>query len=201
VDTGRFDVILVGANFLTHGVEPILKKARARGVATMAMKSMTLAQSNLDIRSLQGRETNARQACIKWLLASGLFDTVVIRMPSVEQVNEYLAVSGTTRLTPRDRGRLQAISAAISAKYCRPGCGACQAACPRGVAVPDVLRYKMYFEHYGEQKLAMREYRLVPASERASACGGCDGPCEGACPYGVRVRERLVEAHRQLSSV
>ena len=36
----RFDLILVGANFLTHGIEPVLKKARAKGVATIAMKTM-----------------------------------------------------------------------------------------------------------------------------------------------------------------
>jgi len=57
----------------------------------------------------------------------------------------------------------------------------------------------MYFEHYGEQKLAMQKYVQVPVSQRASACADCDAPCERACPYGVRVRERLAEAHRQLS--
>jgi predicted aldo/keto reductase-like oxidoreductase len=201
VDNSRFDVILVGANFLTHGVEPLLRKARAKGIATMAMKSMTLAQSNLNIKSLQGRETNARQACIKWILASNLFDTVVIRMPSVEQVDEYTAVSGTTRLAARDREHLELLGASIGTTYCRPGCSGCQGACPRGVPVPDVLRYKMYFEHYGQQKFAMQRYALVPASARASVCADCDAPCERACPYRVRVRERLVEAHGQLSFV
>jgi uncharacterized protein len=199
VDNGRFDVILIGANFLTHGVEPLLKKARAKGIATIAMKSMTLAQSSLNIKALQGRETSARQACLKWILASNLFDTVVIRMPNVEQVDEYTAVSGTTRLAPRDREHLELLEASIGTTYCRPGCSGCQGTCPRGVPVPDVLRYKMYFEHYGEQKFAMQRYALVPASARASVCADCDAPCERACPYGVRVRERLVEAHGQLS--
>jgi predicted aldo/keto reductase-like oxidoreductase len=200
IDNSRFDVILIGANFLTHGVEPLLRKARAKGIATMAMKSMTIMQSDLNVRSLQGRQTNARQACVKWILASDLFDTVVIRMPSFDKVDEYLAVSGTTKLAAADRRHLDIVSAAIGPVYCRPGCDGCLEACPRGVPVADVLRYKMYFENYREQKFAMQRYALVPAARHATGCAECDAPCERACPYGVRVRERLVEAHRQLKA-
>jgi predicted aldo/keto reductase-like oxidoreductase len=199
VDNNRFDVILIGANFLTYGVEPLLRRARAKGIATMAMKSMTLYKSDLNIRALQGRETNARQACIKWILASDLFDTVVIRMPNFEQVDEYLAVSGTARLGAEDRRHLEIVEASVGARYCRPGCSGCYGACPRDVPVWDVLRYKMYFENYRDEKRAIERYHEIPAVHRASACAGCDAPCERTCPYGVRVRERLVEAHAQLS--
>jgi predicted aldo/keto reductase-like oxidoreductase len=199
IDNNRFDVILIGANFLTHGVEPLLKKARAKGIATMAMKTMTIYKSDLNIRALQGKETNARQACIKWVLASDLFDTAVIRMPNFDTVAEYLAVSGTTRLTAEDRGYLDVVSASVGPRYCRPGCSGCYGTCPRDVPVADVLRYKMYFENYRDEKHAIERYAQIPPSRRASACAGCDAPCERACPYGVQVRERLVEAHRQLS--
>jgi ferredoxin len=64
--------------------------------------------------------------------------------------------------------------------------------------VADILRYKMYFEDYGEEKFAMQRYALVPAWTRAARCDACAAPCEGACPYGLRVRERLSEADRQL---
>ncbi|MBE3072285.1 MAG: hypothetical protein IMZ67_04860, partial [Acidobacteria bacterium] len=72
---------------------------------------------------------------------------------------------------------------------------------PANVPIADVLRYKMYFEHYGEEKFAMERYRLVPAAQRAFACAGCKAPCEAVCRYGVRVRERLVQAHEQLTWV
>src|SRR5450756_248296 len=60
IDNNRFDVILIGANFLTHGVEPLLNKARAKGVATIAMKTMTLYTSDLNTVSythLRAHET------------------------------------------------------------------------------------------------------------------------------------------------
>ena len=199
LDNKRFDVILIGANFLTHGIEPLLKKARAQGVATIAMKTMTIYKSDLNIRSLQNQQTNARQACVKWVLASDLFDTAVIRMRNYDQVDEYLSVSGTTSLTTQDQHYLDTLSAAIGRDYCRPGCGGCAEACPRGVPVADVLRYGMYFEHYGDQKFAMERYRMVPAAQRAGHCQGCDAPCEEHCPYGVRIRANLATAHEQLS--
>jgi predicted aldo/keto reductase-like oxidoreductase len=202
VDNDRFDVILAGANFLTKGVEPVLKRARAKGIATIAMKTMTIYKSDLNVRALQNRQTNARQAVIKWILASDLFDTMVVRMPNYDTVNEYLAVSGTTSLTSEDRAHLDLVAAAVSPVYCRPGCDGCHDACPRGVPVADILRYKMYFEHYGEQKLAIGKYRLVPAACRpATACEGCPAPCESACPYGLAIRQRLFEAHAQLTFV
>jgi hypothetical protein len=198
LDNDRFDLILIGANFLTHGAEPLLKKARAKGVGTIAMKTMTTYKSDLNVQALQNEQTNARQACLKWILASDLFDTLVVSMPNYDRVAEYLAVSGTTTLAARDRRYLETVAAEIGPRYCRPGCGACHGACPHGVPVADILRYKMYFEDYGEEKFAMQRYGLVPASARPSRCAGCEAPCEAACPYGLRVRDRLSEADRQL---
>jgi predicted aldo/keto reductase-like oxidoreductase len=198
LDNNRFDLILIGANFLTRGVEPLLKKARAKGVGTIAMKTMTTYKLDLNIQALQNEQTNARQACLKWILASDLFDTLVVSMPNYDRVAEYLAVSGTTSLTARDERYLATVEAAVGPRYCRPGCGACHDVCPRGVPVADILRYKMYFEDYGEEKFAMQRYGLVPASARPSRCAGCEAPCEAACPYGLRVRDRLSEADRQL---
>ncbi len=199
IDNGRFDVILVGSNFLTHGIEPLLKKARVKGVATIAMKTLTIYKSDLNIRALQNESTTARQACIKWILASELFDTMVVRMPNFDQANEYLAVSGTTRLTKRDHELLGILEEAISARYCRPGCDDCHGSCPREVPIWDILRYKMYFENYGEQKHAMAEYTQIPAPNSAACCAGCSAPCEAACRYRIPVRQLLMEAHTQLT--
>jgi predicted aldo/keto reductase-like oxidoreductase len=199
IDNQRFDVILIGANFLTHGVEPLLKKARARGVATIAMKTMTIYKSSLNIRALQNKDTNARQAVLKWILASDLFDTLVVRMPNFDQADEYLAVSGTSKLTPEDQEHLEIVEAAISEKYCRPGCNGCLGSCPRDVPIWDILRYKMYFENYGDQKYAMAKYRQIPISQNAASCSQCSAPCTAACRYHLPVRERLLEAHAQLT--
>ena len=135
LDNDRFDVILIGANFLTHGVEPLLKKARAKGVGTIAMKTMTTYKLDLNIPALQNEQTNARQACLKWILASDLFDTLVVSMPNYDRAAEYLAVSGTTSLTARDERYLDTVAAEVGpavlpARAAGPATRRARTACP-----------------------------------------------------------------------
>ena len=87
---------------------------------------------------------------------------------------------------------------AVRDQYCR-FCTTCERACPRGVAVADVMRYHMYFKYYGRQKDSMRLYRELPAKRSAVACRDCEAPCEGNCPFDRRIRAGLLEAHELLS--
>ncbi len=85
IDNDRFEVITLGANFVTYGVEPLLKKAKAKGIATVAMKTMTVFKSGANVRALMDQETNARQAVIKYILGSDLFDTMIIGIRNYDQ--------------------------------------------------------------------------------------------------------------------
>jgi len=199
IDNERFDVILLGANFLTHGLEPLLKKARAKGVATMAMKSMTIYKSDINIRGMVDSSTNVRQAVIKYVLASDLFDTMIISMGNYDQIHEYLSVSGTTNLDEADDETLETLSAITGTKYCRPGCDECYGSCPNDVLIWDVLRYKMYFENYGREKYAIERYRNLPQTQTPVVCADCTAPCEDACPHKLPVKELLNTAHQQLT--
>jgi predicted aldo/keto reductase-like oxidoreductase len=145
------------------------------------------------------KNTNARQAVIKYILSSDLFDTMIIGMRNYDQVNEYVAVSGYQGLDQGDEAMLSALKAQIDPIYCRPGCNRCYGSCPQNVPIWDILRYKMYFENYREERYAMEKYRRLPASRTAQACPGCNAPCETACIYRIPIRARLQEAHTQLS--
>jgi predicted aldo/keto reductase-like oxidoreductase len=57
----------------------------------------------------------------------------------------------------------------------------------------------MYFENYGDQKFAMERYARIPAASTAASCAGCGAPCEASCRYRLPVRNRLLEAHAQLT--
>jgi hypothetical protein len=65
--------------------------------------------------------------------------------------------------------------------------------------VAEVMRYQMYFAHYGREKEAMRLYGRLPSTATAAPCRACAGHCDDACPFGRAVREGLVAAHEQLS--
>ncbi len=199
VDNGRFEVILLGANFLTRGLEPLLAKAKAKGIATIAMKTMTIFKSDLNIPSLRDNQTNSRQAVIKHILSSDLFDTMIVGMGNITRINEYLAVSGATSMTNSDEKSLAVLREHISPVYCRPGCDGCYGSCKANVPVWDVLRYKMYFENYGREKYAIEKYMEISDENNANACIECKAPCEKDCQYNLPLRSRLIEAHSQLT--
>lgn len=199
IDNDRFEVITLGANFVTYGVEPLLKKAKAKGIATVAMKTMTVFKSGANVRALMDQETNARQAVIKYILGSDLFDTMIIGIRNYDQAAEYLAVSGYQGVDQEEAELLASLRTQIDHTYCRPGCNACYGSCPQNVPVWDILRYKMYFENYGDEKYAMECYARLPVSRTAAACVGCNAPCEKACVHNIAIRARLKEADSQLS--
>jgi predicted aldo/keto reductase-like oxidoreductase len=113
-------------------------------------------------------------------------------------VAEYLAVSGYQGVDEEEAELLASLRTEIDNIYCRPGCDACYGSCPQNVPVWDILRYKMYFENYGDEKYAMERYARLPVSRTVAACAGCDAPCEKACVHNIAIRARLQEADSQL---
>jgi len=62
----------------------------------------------------------------------------------------------------------------------------------------DLAGYRLYFNNYGREKYAMGLYAALPDSRKADRCSNCPGHCDGRCPFGVPIKEKLVEAHTNL---
>ncbi len=92
---------------------------------------------------------------------------------------------------------LRRYDAAIAGTYCVPHCGACLDRCPERLSIPDILHHRMCFEDYGWEKEGMHLYARL--EKQASVCASCSAQCTGACPVGIPIQERLVEAHRLLT--
>ena len=198
VDNTPIDMIMPGMNFMTKGLEPVLARAKKKGVAVVAMKSLSAARK-IDYQPFAKNGATVRQAVIKWMLAHEDLDTVCLTMRSVEQVDEYVAASGAIELTPDERKALRGYGTLLDRDYCRPGCSSCLASCPHSVPIAEILRYRLYFHSYGEEKRAISLYRRLAADRSAARCAGCGAPCEGICPHGLAIRSKLVEAHRELT--
>ena len=83
--------------------------------------------------------------------------------------------------------RLLARYAALQGpQYCRPACNACEASCPVGVEVSEVLRTRMYDVDYRDPELARADYAALGAGARS--CLACDGDAvPDACPHGIPI--------------
>ncbi len=197
IENTAIDMIQPGMNYMTKGLEPVLAKAREKNVAVVAMKSLSAARK-IDYSAYMREGRTVRQALLKWMLAQPNIDTITLTMRSFEDVDEFVSASGNPNLTPDEGKTLKEYGLLLDRDYCRPGCDACLAACPGGVPIHDILRYRLYFHNYGREKYAMGLYAALPDSRKAAQCSSCSGPCVGSCPFKLPVQEKLIEAHSQL---
>jgi predicted aldo/keto reductase-like oxidoreductase len=173
-----------------------LRKAKAKGIGVVAMKTLRGGAKN-DLSPFQRDGATFAQAAFRWVLSHDAVDSLVVTMETPEQVDEYLGASGWTRTAAGDGAALARYQAREGTRQCRYGCDACMASCPAGVAIPEVLRTRMYAEDYGQEEIARQEFRALGPD--AAACLSCSGePCAKACPHGLPIPELAKRTARRL---
>jgi len=199
LDTDFAQVVLVMYNHMEgKEIEPLIKAVREKGIGTVAMKVFAGGMQG-NLKSMVSPEVSYPQAAIRWVMSNPDVDTCIPTLSSYSHVEEYVAASGQ----PLDRAALAMLARYQQQAhnlYCRVSCAECLSACPNNVAVNDVLRYAMYFENYGMEKEAMGYYAEMDPNRRPLGCADCPGHCEKACPYGLKVRPRLLHSHDILTA-
>jgi hypothetical protein len=214
LENGLVDVILAAYNFgqdpafyqkaltsfdfitLQPELPRVLKRARELGVGVVAMKTLMGARAN-DMRPFEKPGGSFEQAAFRWVLSNPDVDALIISMKEPEQIDSYLAASGTERVTRGDQRLLEGYAAMNGGRYCQHGCGVCEASCPDGVEISEVLRTRMYAVDYRDLRLAREDYTKLGLA--ASPCLACTGtPCTGACPNGLPIDELTRDAARRL---
>lgn len=213
VEHDLFDVLLVGYNWgqdpafyqrflrnfdfvaLQVGLTDALDRARAKGVGVIAMKTLRGARLN-DMRPYEYGGATTAQAAFRWTLQGGHVDSLIVSMTSNAQVDEYVAASGGEKPTAAELDWLDRYLAQAPEGYCEHGCSVCEASCPAGVPIAEVLRTRMYARDYADPELARSDYARLATN--ASACVGCAAPCAGSCPVGIDVPRLSLDTHRAL---
>jgi predicted aldo/keto reductase-like oxidoreductase len=199
LETAVFDVVLFVYNHMEGPpLEPLIEKARAKGIGMIAMKALA-GNKQGSLKSLVNEETKYSRAALGWILSNPHIDSCLITMNTFSHVEEYVAASGKP-ISRNILGPLAKYRREAGQTYCRVSCRDCLEACPHGVAINDVLRCAMYYEDYRMERGAVDLYEELAEGQKATRCGGCSAPCEGACPFGLPIKERLLQAHRWLSA-
>ncbi len=178
-------------------IEPLIKQVRQKGIGTVAMKIFAGGKQG-NLKSMITQEVSYPQAAIRWVMSNPNIDCCIPTMSSYSHVEEYVAASGKP-LSRDDLKMIAEYQRQANNQYCRVSCQECLSSCPDNVAVNDVLRYKMYFEDYRMEREAMRYYAELEESTKPLNCSNCSGYCEKACPFGLKVKNKLIHAHEILS--
>jgi predicted aldo/keto reductase-like oxidoreductase len=197
IRSDRFDVMMLAYH---HGIWPALgevigRARRERDMGVVAMKTLKGAKHH-GLAGFRDDRTAYSQAAFKWVLSNPEIACLVVSFFEPQHVDEYLYASGAA-LEAKDVALLGRYDQAIAGTYCPPHCGACLDHCSEGLAIHDVLRFRMYFEDYGWEKEGMQKYARL--ARNASACLDCAAPCAGSCPVGIPIQQRMSESHELLS--
>jgi len=196
IDSERFHVMMLAYH---HGAWPqqqaIIDDAAAKGIGVVAMKTLKGAKHK-GLEDFRPEADSYAQAAFKWVLANPSVACLVVSFFENQHIDEYLYASGG-KLTDADLAILEKYDQMIAGTHCFAHCGTCLNACPVQIAINDVLRHRMYFEDYGDQKQAMELYANL--ERKADLCTGCSAPCTGSCPQGVAIQDRMLGAHEKLT--
>ena len=213
LDNDLVDVILCGYNFgqdpsfhqrftarldwvaVQSDLPRVLEKAHAKGVGVVAMKTLRGARLN-HMRPYERGGASFAQAAFRWVLSNSNVDALVISMTSREKIDEFVGASGGPEPSGAALGLLEGYLLSSGDGYCNHGCDACEASCPQGVPISEVLRTRMYATDYGDLDYASREYAQLTVN--AASCLSCAlRPCLGKCPQGLEI-PRLTRSAEQL---
>ena len=149
-----------------------------------------------EIEDLEKGGLSFHQATLKWALGHPGVASVAVTLTNFDQIRTSVAAVGSG-LEAAEVAMMRRYADEMVHRYCR-FCTTCEAACPHGVAVAEIMRYEMYFSCYGREKEAMRLYRQLSDATTAATCADCRGPCDATCPFGREVRAGLLDAHARL---
>jgi len=214
VDAYDWDFCMIQYNYMDEhsqaGVRG-LRYANAKGLPVMIMEPLRggklvnlMPEEGKQIIAAHTVQHTPAQWAFRWLFNQKEVTCVLSGMNSEEMVADNVRTASEAQvgeLTAEDQAMLARVVEAINAKMkvgCT-GCGYC-VPCPKGVDIPGT--FAAYNRRYSEGKIAaLREYMMCTAlrktSTAASNCVGC-GKCEMHCPQGIRIREELKNAAREL---
>jgi uncharacterized protein len=178
--------------------EKAVQKLAAANIGVIAMK-VVVALSGMNMKrggSGEAVKTNKKEgegplAGIKWVLSNPAIGTTVPNMNSIAELEMNMRAMAEP-YTPADEQLLFTLNEQIRPDYCRM-CYQCDGKCPKGIPVPDVLRFLAYYDFAGNLHQAMINFRSLESGVQTVRCSDCS-ECAIRCPNGVQVRNRLMRA-------
>jgi predicted aldo/keto reductase-like oxidoreductase len=181
---GKFEVLLSTYSFAIGAAnDPAYKKLTDAGIGLVAMKVMAPAA--------RARKPDGPLAALKWVLRDTRFAGAIPSMTDMDQL-EMNVRAMTEPFKEADEKLLARVNEDIRPYYCRM-CQQCSGQCPKGVPVPETIRYLAYADFYGQFALGREHFLALSAETRAARCRDC-ASCQVRCPNGVHVAERLMRA-------
>lgn len=207
---GWIDAVMTSYNYRLMADDDIMKGIDAcaeAGIGLVAMKVMAMRYSGSEseaelgpVQSFMESGMTLEQAKLKAVWKDERIASSCVAIKSLTVLRDNVAAAADGReLTGRQHDVLRRLAADTRSSYCR-ACGRCAAIMGDGCAVPEVLRYLMYYHSYGERDLAREQFRQLPDDVRNVLAARDYTSAEKVCPQGIRIASAMREASNLLAS-
>lgn len=186
--------------FFTYGDNPAINdfvsQAKTKGFGTIAMKTTGGAGRMVGDREFVKSfpaGTTPHHALARWLTTQTPLSCAVIQINNLDQFVDTYSGAGKS-LRAEDSRAIEMMCAYTDREVCRL-CNDCMTRCEKNLPIAEILRYERYAKDYHEMERARGLYaRLELDAGECSACGAC----LPHCPQGLKIPEKLRQAHRML---
>jgi predicted aldo/keto reductase-like oxidoreductase len=191
MESGMFDQIQPAVPDIKD-LQQVLTMAKDKGVGVICMKSGKAIKSKGPEIAKLGDPATPYRTYLRYLLSLNGVTAVVSNTKTFDQMRENYGACGQ----PMTQTEVEAMTVALANaprdyRDCI-ACGKCHEDC--GLAVADIMRYRMYAEDYGDYDAARQLYADLPAAQKTLA-----GVRDHACPFGFALADELKHAHRWLA--
>ena len=183
----------------------LFRSAKA-GIGLIAIKTQGKTPGNVETpealaatKHFMDKGCTLEQAKVKAVLSDERITSVCSEMTSVTILKDNVAAAtDNLKLSFSDLGVFKTLAEAESRHYCQ-GCGKCLAVMGNASRIPDVMRYMMYYNSYGDRDRARGLYRELPEDLRKAMASRDYSPAESVCPHGLRIGKIMREASALLA--
>jgi len=200
-----FAAIMFRYSFGKYGDKKLnmaIDNCKKAGIGLIAMKTQkSIPKSEEAVIKFKSKNFTLGQAKLKSVWADDRIDSAVSHMDNIQLVKENIeAAKSPIKLGMHEFQQLNRL-AALTAPYSCEGCSdICESRIKGKVNVSDALRYLMYHDSYNDPIKAKQLYGNL--SKEEVAVEGVDfRAAEKACPQGIKIAERLLEAKKLMGTI
>jgi uncharacterized protein len=205
---GWIDAIMHTYNYRTMMNDDVKKSVDAcakAGVGLVAMKVMAMRVMESEtpenasvVKSFTDGGYTIEQARLKAVWKDERIASSCVAMYSLNVLKDNIAAAvDAKQLSERETGMLYRVAEETRDNYCL-GCMKCVSVMGAESRIPDIMRYMMYYNSYGEKDNARRQFSELPETAKNSLASADYSSAEGLCPQRIRIGEAMREAVRIL---
>jgi len=201
---GWIDALMITYNYILMQKPEVQKQIDAcakAGIGLIAIKSQGRGPDMVETpqaleatKHFMDKGYTLEQAKLKAIWGDERIASICSNINNVTILKDNVAAAtDSVKLTMKDSEVLGMLAENELGHYCQ-GCGKCLTVMGEASRIPDVMRYMMYYNSYGERDRARNLFRELPLVLRNTLAISDYSHAEAVCPHGLQIGRTMVMA-------